>query len=101
MQLARSCRHSRTALVPASSLFFAIHLCALGISGAHGSRGKAGLEIGARANCAARKSCAEKHEIAEIRTLFLVEEPTIIRSNYTHVLPLHFFHPPVLPFLPL
>jgi len=70
----RSCRHSWTG--PGSSIcsIFAIHLLrTLGFPGFTESRGKARLEIGARANCAARKSCAEKHEIAEICTIFLGE----------------------------
>src|SRR6202049_3792938 len=73
-------------MVSASSLFFALHLRALGISRADRSRGKARLEIGGAASCTARKGRGEKHQIAAFRALFLGEEQTMTRSNCFRVL---------------
>jgi len=70
---ARSCRHSWTALFQHLALFFAIHLCALGIPGLTEAVEKQDWKLAREQTGAARRSCAEKHEIAEICTIFLGE----------------------------
>src|SRR5579864_3039075 len=61
IQLAHATRHSRTAVVPASSICGALHLCAPGTAWSYGSSGEWRLENCASAGCAAGGGRREKH----------------------------------------
>src|SRR5690242_1621493 len=66
-------------MVPASSLFFTVHVCAFGISGAHRSRGKAGLEIGGTASGLAGKGIEKEHGIIAFGSILMGEKQEMIR----------------------